>query len=137
MNDKIRAKVLVVLIFTLMAMSFGTACGTTHIGENISKEIIPTSLTESKEKISVIDENYFEVKNITLKNKTIKDEKENKNNTFENIIYDNSTENNTNITNNTTNNTNITLNNTELDENITLSTINETIIKPISEIIPI
>ncbi len=62
---------LVVILFVcILAFSFGAICGTAHIGEEVSKEILPTSLTRSSDIIQVIDEKSFQPSNITVKFQT-------------------------------------------------------------------
>lgn len=62
---------LVVIFFVcILAFSCGAICGTAHIGEEISKEILPTSLTRSSDILQVIDEKSFEPSNITVKFQT-------------------------------------------------------------------
>ncbi|OED30724.1 hypothetical protein [Methanosphaera sp. WGK6] len=111
MNDSSKSGLIIILLVSLLAMSSGTVFGMNHIGETISKEIIPTSLTEPSNTLNVIKENSFEAKNITLNNSTNNSSTNHTTNittynTTNTTNYTNITKNNTNITNNTTNDTN-------------------------------
>ncbi|WP_455645101.1 hypothetical protein [Methanosphaera sp.] len=111
MNDSSKSGLIIVLLVSLLALSSGTVFGMNHVGETISKEIIPTSLTETPDTLNVIKENSFEAKNITIQNKTNAQNITNTTNITNNTTY-NST-NNTNYTNITGNDTNITENITD------------------------
>lgn len=70
MKKKSYGGLLVVLFVCILAFGFGAVFGTAHIGEDLSKEILPTSLTRSSDIVQVIDEKSFEPENITVKFQT-------------------------------------------------------------------
>lgn len=124
MKDKLKGKVLIVLIVALNAMLLGCVCGMTNIVEKTNNIIPPISLTDENNKANNTN-TTVEINNTTHTNTT---------NTT------NITQNNTNITNNTNNttanNTNSTNNTSEniieqiLNKNITIVGNNTTQIIP-------
>ena len=56
----------VIFIICLLAICTGIVCGTLHLGEDFSKEVVPTSVSTPVHTISVIDENNFQAENITV-----------------------------------------------------------------------
>lgn len=56
---------LVVLAVCILALTCGIVGGTQHLGQDVSKQILPTSLTSSPDTVSKIDESTF---NATLIN---------------------------------------------------------------------
>ncbi|RAP51524.1 MAG: hypothetical protein BZ138_04955 [Methanosphaera sp. rholeuAM270] len=62
---------LVVILFVCtIAFVSAAVFGMAHVGEDFSKEILPTSLTRSSDILQVIDEKSFEPSNITVKYQT-------------------------------------------------------------------
>lgn len=58
--------ILVILIISLFALGCGAFCGSHHIGEDFSKQVLPASLVTPADVIGVIDEKGFEADNITI-----------------------------------------------------------------------
>ncbi len=59
--------ILVILLVSLSALGCGAFMGSHHIGEDLSKQVIPTSLITPVDVVKVIDEDGFEAANITIK----------------------------------------------------------------------
>ncbi|RAP44516.1 MAG: hypothetical protein BZ135_08310 [Methanosphaera sp. rholeuAM6] len=59
--------IVVIFIICVLAICCGTVAGSLHIGEDYSKELIPTSVSTPVDTISIIDEKDFQAKNITVK----------------------------------------------------------------------
>lgn len=100
MNQNTLGGLLVILFICIIAFGCGALFGMAHVGEEFSKEIIPTSLTRSSDVVQVIDEGSFEPENITVKFQTqtkVKPVNKTTNNTINktNITLDNKTETNT------------------------------------------
>lgn len=70
MKRKSYGGLVVILLVSIIAFGFGAVFGAAHIGEEFSKEILPTSLTTSSDIVQVIDEKSFEPANITIKFQT-------------------------------------------------------------------
>lgn len=127
MKDSVKGGFVVVLMVTILALGCGIVFGMNHVGEDVSRAILPTSLTESSHTINIINEESFTANNISIKNpqkntytndnntnvtKTNINSNKTSNNTI-NTTHDNTTyQNNTN--NNTANNTDA--NNTIIEE---------------------
>lgn len=58
--------ILVILLVSLAALCCGAFCGSHHIGEDFSKQVIPLSLSTPVDVVHVIDEKGFEAENITI-----------------------------------------------------------------------
>lgn len=58
--------ILVIFLISIFALGCGAFCGSHHIGEEFSREIIPTSLVTPVDVVKVIDEKNFKAENITL-----------------------------------------------------------------------
>lgn len=128
MKDSVKGGFVVVLMVTILALGCGIVFGMNHVGEDVSRAILPTSLTESSHTINVINEESFTANNISIKNpqKNTYINNNNTNVTKTNNINNNKTLNNTvntshnnttyqnNTNNNTTNNTDA--NNTIIEE---------------------
>ena len=89
--------IVVILFVSIFALCCGAFCGMNHIGEDLSKEIIPISVSTPVDIVQAIDEKDFEAENITIKLYIPKPVKKT-----------NNTTNTTNSTNTTSNTTNIT-----------------------------
>lgn len=59
MKKKSTGGIIVVLFVSIIALSCGAFCGMNDIGEEFSKDILPTSLTSTSEYISPINESTF------------------------------------------------------------------------------
>ena len=66
MNDDSIGGIVVVIIFCILAFGLGSLAGSFHIAEDISQEIIPSSLTTSAGSIKPINEGNFTSENVTL-----------------------------------------------------------------------
>ncbi|HII08167.1 MAG TPA: hypothetical protein HA355_01090 [Methanosphaera sp.] len=58
--------ILVILLISLCALGCGAFCGSYHIGEEFSKQVLPSSMVTPVDVIGVIDEKGFEAANITI-----------------------------------------------------------------------
>ncbi|WP_304124491.1 hypothetical protein [Methanosphaera cuniculi] len=112
MKEKTKGKLFIVLILAVISMSLGCICGMSDIGDEVSKIILPVSLSQPDDKINVIRESPEKLNEITIeepetqntiinptKNENTKDKIINKNITIKPNKTDNST-----TTNNTTSN---------------------------------
>ena len=59
MNEKSTGGIIVVLFVSIIALGCGAFCGMNDIGEDFSKDILPTSLTSTSEYITPINESIF------------------------------------------------------------------------------
>lgn len=59
MKEKSTGGIIVVLFVSIIALGCGAFCGMNDIGEDFSKDILPTSLTSTSEYISPINESTF------------------------------------------------------------------------------
>ena len=59
--------IVVILFVSILALCCGAICGMNNIGEDFSRQIIPTSVSTPVDVIQVIDEKDFEAKDITIK----------------------------------------------------------------------
>lgn len=114
MKEKTKGKLFVALILAVASMSLGCVCGMSNIGDEVSKIILPVSLSQPDDKINVIRENPEKLNEITIeepetqntkinptKNENMIDKIINKNMT----IKPNKTDNNITTNNTTSNNT--------------------------------
>lgn len=122
MNDSTKGGFIVVLLIAIIAFGSGAVFGMNNIGEDMCKQILPTSISTSPDNINTINEDSFTVQNISLQ----KDDSNYTNtvdpvNTTDNINNTNNITNNTNTANNkttnTTNNTTVANNTTNTDNN--------------------
>ncbi|WP_461436331.1 hypothetical protein [Methanosphaera sp.] len=88
--------IVVILFVSILALCCGAICGMNNIGEDFSRQIIPTSVSTPIDIIQVIDEKDFEAKDITIKLYIPKPV----------VKTNNTTTNNTNTTNTSSNYTN-------------------------------
>jgi len=95
MVDDPKAAILTIAVISIIAFAVGCVAGGFHVGEEISEEIIPTSLTSSDDMIKPIKET-----NTTLNVVSIKQPQQKKvtKNYTKNYTSNNTTSNNTNNT---------------------------------------
>lgn len=96
MKEKSTGGIIVVLFVSIIALGCGAFCGMNDIGEDFSKDILPTSLTSTSEYISPINESTFVPATIDYQKFIPKENK---------VVQTNKTDNNTNKTTTTSNNT--------------------------------
>ena len=124
MKEITKGKLLITLIFVTIAMSLGTVCGSAHIAQQTSKIIIPTSLTTSNDKISVIQEEEIENDVLINQDDKIEIQEDRQESLINRILNKNLTiniqeETPENMTNNTTDANNTDINTTENNTNTT------------------
>lgn len=90
MKEKSYGGLLVVFFVCILALGSGIGLGVAHVGEDLSKEILPTSLTRSSDIVQKIDEKSFEPDNITVKFQTQTKVKKITNNTTSNYTSNSS-----------------------------------------------
>lgn len=104
MKEKSTGGIMVVLFVSIIALSCGALCGMNDIGEDFSKDILPTSLTSTSEHISPINESTFVPATIDSQKFYPKENK---------VVQTNKTDNNTNKTTPTPTNPDTKKNNTK------------------------
>ncbi|WP_303235159.1 hypothetical protein [Methanosphaera cuniculi] len=130
MKEKTKGKLFVALILAVVSMSLGCVCGMSNIGDEVSKIILPVSLSQPDDKINVIREDPEKLNEITIeepktqnttkinptKNENIIDKIINKNITIKSNNTDNNTTTNDTPSNNTQNTTPTPKDNTPIKE---------------------
>lgn len=59
--------IVVILFICIIGIGCGAVFGSLHVGEEFSKQIIPTSVSTPVDTVSVIDEKNFVAENISVK----------------------------------------------------------------------
>lgn len=98
-----KAAIMIIAVVSLISFSIACACGSLHIAEDLSEQIIPTSITSSDDQIKPIKENNFTPAKVSITQPTTKK------NTTKNYTKNNTNDtssNNTNIGSSQTNGTN-------------------------------
>ena len=61
-----KASIMVILVISILSFSLAAVCGSFHIGEELSQQIIPVSVTSSDDMIKPIKENNFTPTKISI-----------------------------------------------------------------------
>ena len=61
-----KASIMVILVISILSFSLAAVCGSFHIGEDLSQQIIPVSVTSSDDMIKPIKENNFTPTKISI-----------------------------------------------------------------------
>lgn len=61
-----KASIMVILVISILSFSLAAVCGSFHIGEELSQQIIPVSITSSDDMIKPIKENNFTPTKISI-----------------------------------------------------------------------
>ena len=61
-----KASIMVILVISILSFSLAAVCGSFHLGEDLSQQIIPVSVTSSDDMIKPIKENNFTPTKISI-----------------------------------------------------------------------
>lgn len=61
-----KASIMIIFVVSILSFAIACACGSLHIGEDLSEQILPTSITSSDDMIKPIKENNFTATTISI-----------------------------------------------------------------------